>query len=190
MIHDYPKRYKKELIKHIEAISDKIINKIVEVIFEAYKNGRQIFIMGNGGSAATASHFACDLGKGTAFQGKPRFKVMSLNDNVPLLTALSNDFGYDHVFLEQLKNLLNPNDIVIVISASGNSPNIVKALEYANEKGAYTISLVGFKGGLARKLGKLCIHSEIESYEIVEDIHLILEHIISSYFKMKISKSV
>jgi D-sedoheptulose 7-phosphate isomerase len=107
--------------------------------------------MGNGGSASTASHFACDLGKGTIIEGKPRFRVISLNDNISLITALSNDCGYEEVFREQLMNLVNTGDIVIGITGSGNSPNVLKAMEYARSRGAVTIGFIGFDGGKLRE---------------------------------------
>jgi len=146
--------------------------------------------MGNGGSASTASHFACDLGKGTICEGKPRFRVVSLNDNMPLITALSNDFGYERVFIEQLMNLVSPDDLVISITGSGNSPNILKAVEYAKKQGAKTIGLIGFGGGKLQEIVDEHITVSNTNYGQVEDIHLILAHALSQYFKEMIENQV
>ena len=134
------------------------VSNVVDRLFKAYKEDKQVFIMGNGGSASTASHFAYDLAKGTIIEGKKRFRVMSLNDNMAIITAFSNDFGYEHVFLEQLKNLVNKDDVVIAISASGNSPNIVSGIEYAKQKGATIIGFEGLKDGKLKENSNLCLH--------------------------------
>ncbi len=145
--------------------------------------------MGNGGSAATASHFACDLAKGTTM-GKgdltPRFRVTTLTDNVPLLTAWSNDADYSSVFLEQLRNILEPGDVVIAISASGNSENVVRATEYANANLAITVVLTGFEGGKLKKIAQECLIVPSHSMERIEDVHLILEHLICSWLRNEI----
>lgn len=178
-----------EYINVLKSLMDKLdkrlIEKAIDLIFEAYKNDKQLFIMGNGGSATTAMHFACDIGKGTIVEGKKRFRVISLNDNIALITAVSNDYGYEHVFSEQLKNLVNEKDIIIAISASGNSPNLINAIDYAKQKGAITISLVGFDGGILKQTSDLCIHIENSIYGQIEDIHLSLCHIISQAVKEK-----
>ncbi|MCQ2022956.1 D-sedoheptulose-7-phosphate isomerase [Clostridium butyricum] len=170
----------KDLLQNLNQLE---VEKVIESIIDAYKNKKQIFIMGNGGSASTASHFACDLGKGTIIEGKKRFKVMSLNDNMALITAFSNDYGYEHVFSEQLKNLVNKNDIVIAISASGNSSNIVKGIEYAKEKDAKVIAFSGFLGGKLRELADECIHIDCDNYGQIEDLHMVLCHLISQSVK-------
>ena len=167
----------------LEELDRKEISKAVDAIIQAYQNNKQIFIMGNGGSASTASHFACDLGKGTIVEGKNRFRVMSLNDNMALITAFSNDYGYEHVFSEQLKNLVNEKDIVISISASGNSPNVIKGVEYAKEKGAILIGFTGFAGGKLREISDICIHINCNNYGQVEDLHMLLCHLISQSIK-------
>ena len=175
--------YFTELRETIDEIPMEKVERIVKMIFRAYRDDKYVFIMGNGGSASTASHFACDLGKGTICDGKPRFRVMSLNDNMPLITALSNDFGYERVFIEQLMNLVNPGDLVISITASGNSPNILKAVQYAKKKGAKTIGLIGFGGGKLQKIVDEYVTVSNKNYGQVEDVHLILSHAISQYFK-------
>lgn len=164
------------------------LERIVKMIFDAYRNNKYVFIMGNGGSASTASHFACDLGKGTICKGKSRFRVVSLNDNIPLITALSNEFGYERVFVEQLINLVNPGDLVISITASGNSPNVLKAVEYAKQQGAKTIGLIGFGGGKLIEMVDEHITVSNNNYSQVEDVHLILTHAISQYFKEAIER--
>jgi len=179
-----------ELRRTLEEIAIEKVERIVQMIYEAYRNNKYVFIMGNGGSASTASHFACDLGKGTICEGKPRFRVMSLNDNMPLITALSNDFGYERVFIEQLMNLVNPGDLVISITGSGNSPNILRAVEYAKNQGAKTIGLIGFGGGKLQGMVDEHITVSNNNYGQVEDIHLILSHAISQYFKNLIDSEV
>jgi len=183
MIKQFTNGYFAELKRTLDEIPIEKVERVVQLIYEAYCNNKYVFIMGNGGSASTASHFACDLGKGTICEGKPRFRVMSLNDNIPLITALSNDFGYDRVFVEQLMNLVNPGDLVISITGSGNSPNVLKAIEYAKKQGAKTIGLIGFGGGKVQEVVDEHITVSNTNYGQVEDIHLVLSHAISQYFK-------
>jgi D-sedoheptulose 7-phosphate isomerase len=142
--------YVRDLQTTLAALPLEPIEQVVSILNQARLENRQVFIMGNGGSAATASHFVCDLAKNTREVGKPHFKVIGLSDNMAILSALANDEGYDNVFVQQLANLINPGDIVIAISASGNSPNVLKAIEYARETGATTIGFTGYEGG---KLG-------------------------------------
>ena len=188
MSNNFIRTYLDNLNQAIQELPISDIEIVVEVIYQAYKRGSQIFIMGNGGSAATASHFACDLGKGTVQPGKGRFRVISLNDNVPLLTALANDIGYDDVFSEQLKNLVQPQDIVIAITGSGNSPNMLKAVECAKEHNATTIGFIGFGGGKLKDMVDYHITISSCDYGNVEDIHLILEHSISAYFRERLKQ--
>ncbi|MDR1398169.1 MAG: SIS domain-containing protein [Desulfarculales bacterium] len=143
---------------------------------EACETGRQIFIMGNGGSAATASHFVCDFNKGLSYGRKRKYKFICLNDNVPALMAYANDVGYEAVFVEQLKNFLQAGDLVIGISGSGNSANVLKALEYANAHQAVTLALVGYDGGKLKKIARHCVHVNISDMQVVEDIHMMLDH--------------
>lgn len=186
-IKNFSKNYFNELKKAIDKLDLEKIQKVTEVIFEAYKNNKQIFILGNGGSASTASHFACDLGKGTikkVYDNKEkRFKVISLTDNIATMTAFGNDVSFEDIFSQQLKNLLNKEDVVIGISGSGNSPNVVKAIQYAKECGAKTIGLLGFKtGGKLRELIDYEITVQDNHYGRIEDIHLMLGHLIANYF--------
>lgn len=155
------------------------VERMVEVLHQARLLGATVFILGNGGSAATASHFACDLSKGTLVQGGPRFRALALTDNLPLITAWSNDVDYADVFVEQLKSLLRPGDVVIGISGSGNSENVVRALRWAKERMARTIAMVGFDGGRLRSVADLVVWVPCSVMEQVEDVHLILEHMIT-----------
>ena len=163
------------------------IEEIADIIFDAYKRGKQIFIMGNGGSATTASHFARDLQIGAAVAGKPRIQATSLTDNVAFITALANDIDYSSIFEEQLIGQLEEGDVVIGISASGNSPNVLKAIEYARKNGAITIGFIGFGGGKLRELVHKSIVLSSRDYGQVEDIHLSLAHIVSYLVKERIS---
>jgi len=160
------------------------VSKVIETIKEAHINKKRIFVIGNGGSAATANHFVCDLGKNAIKDDENRFQIISLSSNVSCITAYGNDVGYESVFVEQLKNLMQLGDVLISISASGNSPNIIKAVEYAKKKNGIIISLTGFKGGKLKEISDLNINVSSDSYEKIEDIHLILMHIIVYWFKM------
>jgi D-sedoheptulose 7-phosphate isomerase len=163
------------------------VRDVVSVLHYARLSDRQVFIMGNGGSAATASHFACDLSKGTLMPGRPRFRVMALTDSMPLFSAYANDYGYDCVFAEQLASFVRTGDVVIGISGSGNSPNVIKAIELAKETRATTIGLTGFDGGRLCHLVDICILVSGHCMEQVEDIHLMLEHIICTCLRKAIT---
>ncbi|MBI2909941.1 MAG: SIS domain-containing protein [Chloroflexi bacterium] len=184
----FTQRYVAELKGCLDSLPTEEVAQVIDVIYEAYTKGKQVFIMGNGGSAATASHFACDLGKGTVIAGKPRFRVLSLNDNMALVTALSNDMGYDCVFREQLVNLVSEGDVVIAISASGNSENIVQAIEYANSRGAITVGLLGFGGGRLKEMVTYGVVLPSRSYGLAESVHQFLEHLITEYFRLRIAR--
>ncbi len=181
--------YLKELKKSIDSLAVEDLEEVTRILKEAYIKDKQIFVFGNGGSAATASHFVCDLGKGTVVKGKERFRVIGLNDNIPLLTAWSNDLAYEECFKEQLVNLLQEGDVVIAFSASGNSKNILKAVEYAKSKGATTVGFIGFEGGELAKIAHKSVVVRSDNMERIEDIHLILEHMIKSCLKETISAS-
>lgn len=159
------------------------ISEIIDVLLDARNHGKNVFIMGNGGSSSTASHFVGDLSKGAIVHGKPRFKAISLTDNVPNVLAWANDESYEDIFTEQLKNLMNPQDIVIGISGSGNSENVIKAINYANEAGCVTIGFSGFDGGKLLKIAQYNIHVDDTYMQRVEDVHLILEHLLTSIIR-------
>lgn len=155
------------------------VKEVVNAIFDAYRRHKRIFVFGNGGSASTASHFVCDLAKSTIVEGKARLPVISLTDNVALMTAISNDISYASVFREQLANLLSEGDVVIAISASGNSPNVLEAIRYAKSKGAITIGMCGFGGGRLEQIAERTLTFSAKDYGQVEDAHMVLVHLIS-----------
>jgi len=155
------------------------IERVVDIILEANRRRRHLYIVGNGGSASTATHFACDLSKATIVDGRARLRVSSLSDNISLLTAWANDTSYDNVFAEQLSNLLDSDDVVVAISASGNSPNVLAAVQLARARGAVTVALVGFTGGALKHAVDVAVHVPSDSYGVVEDCHLVLEHAIT-----------
>lgn len=172
----------------IAAVPYEQIDAVAEILYRAYLNDKQVFVMGNGGSAATASHFASDLSKNTVVAGRRRFRAICLNDNLPVITALANDLGYESVFVEQMRNLLRPGDVVIVVTGSGNSPNIIEALKYARSCSATTIAFLGFDGGKAKALVDAYIHIECNDYGLVEDVHYALGHFFREYFQNRIEQ--
>ncbi len=156
---------------------------VIHALMDAWRTGRRVFILGNGGSASTASHMVNDLNKLTIRPGKPRFKAMCLADNVPLLTAWGNDTAFENVFVEPMLNFLEAGDVVIGISASGNSANVVKALRVAHEHGAVTVAFTGCKGGKCLDLADHCIPIPSEHLGQQEDAHVILDHVIANTLK-------
>ena len=169
-------RYWHELGQVAHAMPFSLLESAAEVLLACYRRGGTVFVLGNGGSAATASHFVCDLAKGTRTDGFPAFRVVSLTDNVPLMTAWANDTSYDRVFAEQLTALVRPGDVVVAISASGNSPNVLAATRVARQLGATTIALTGQSGGRLGRLTELTIRVPARSVEQVEDAHLAIAH--------------
>src|SRR5215472_7768051 len=163
----------------LQSISRTQLQQVLSLLEAAYQHGHRIFIVGNGGSAATASHFALDLAKNTIMAGAPRVKALSLTDHVPLITAWSNDKAYEHIFAEQLINMIEPGDAVIGISASGNSLNIINALHVARESQAKTIALLGAHGGRIKHMVDAYVLAPGQNIEQEEDAHLILAHIIT-----------
>lgn len=186
---NFAKQYFKRLQEGFHKIPLQDIERISALLIDAYESDKQVFILGNGGSAAIASHMACDLGKGTLTNvydlKEKRFRVISLTDNMPLFSALANDIGYDYVFEQQLQNLVKPGDVVIGISCSGNSPNVLNALKFSKQKGAITIGFVGFDGGKMKTLCDYVLHFEEKHYQRCEDAFLIFQHIITSYIAEK-----
>ena len=176
-------QYFEELEQMMQHISLYHLQDILQIIEHAYQGGHHIFIMGNGGSAATASHFALDLAKNTITPGEPRLKAISLTDHVPLLTAWSNDTTYDQVFVEQLANLIEPGDVSIGISASGNSPNVLNALLFTKRAGGSTIGLLGANGGKIKAIVDAYILAPGQNIEQEEDAHMILAHVITRHIR-------
>lgn len=172
----------------VSRLDKRQIARIADTIYTARLNNKQIFIMGNGGSASTASHFCSDLSKTTLVPGKKGFRVIPLTDNIPLMTAWGNDAGYENIFHGQLLNLLNQGDVVIGISGGGMSPNVLKALDLARERGARTIGLAGFKGGKLKDKVEECFIVPSDNYQFIEDVHMILVHLISSVLRERIGR--
>ncbi len=175
-MYDEIEQYWHELATMMQAMSFDMLTKAAELLLDCYRRGSTVFILGNGGSAATASHFACDLAKGTQVRGLPAFRVISLNDNVPLMSAWANDTNYDRIFAEQLSTLVRAGDIVITISASGNSPNVLAAARMARKAGAITLAFTGKDGGKLSRLADFAIYIPSASIEQVEDAHLVIAH--------------
>lgn len=176
-------QYFTELEHMLRAISMPHLERVLFLLEEAYRNGHRIFIMGNGGSAATASHFALDLAKNTIMPGAPRLKAISLTDHVPLITAWSNDTAYEHIFAEQLANMIEPGDVVIGISTSGNSQNVINALHLAKQTRAATIGLLGAKGGKIKNIVDDYVLAPGQNIEQEEDAHMILAHVITRHMR-------
>jgi D-sedoheptulose 7-phosphate isomerase len=169
-------RYWDELGGAIEAMPFALLSEVADTLLDCHHRGGTVFVVGNGGSAATASHFACDLAKGTQTKGIPPFRVVPLTDNMPLITAWANDASYDQVFAQQLATLVRPGDVLVAISASGNSSNVLAAARTARKYGARTIALTGASGGKLRRLADLAVRVPSSSIEQVEDAHLIVAH--------------
>ena len=178
MTMSFPQQYKDDVLRAIETIDLDKVNQAIEILAQARDEDRRIFVCGNGGSASTASHFACDMVKGASFNREKRFRIMALTDSLPTITAYSNDVCYDCVFAEQLKNFAEPGDVVIAISGSGNSPNVLRAVEYANSIGCQTIALSGRNGGKLGPLAQLNIQASNPHMGRIEDLHLIVMHMI------------
>jgi D-sedoheptulose 7-phosphate isomerase len=175
-------KYLDEVAKTLERMEKDLpfkAEEIVSAFVKARDCGKHIYICGNGGSASTASHMASDLNKGANRKDAPRFKAVALTDNIPAMLAWANDLSYDDIFVEQLKNHLEEGDVVVGISGSGNSPNVLKALHYANDKGALTIGLSGFGGGKLAQVAKTCYVVPNNTMQQIEDLHLVIEHMLS-----------
>jgi D-sedoheptulose 7-phosphate isomerase len=178
----FPRNYKSKLISALDTIDLDAVSRAIEILDEARAENRHIFTCGNGGSASTASHFVCDMVKGASFNREARFRIMALTDSLPTITAYSNDVSYECVFVEQLKNFAERGDVLIAISGSGNSPNVLRAVEYANSIGCHTIGLTGRDGGKLGKLSGLQIRVDDPHMGRIEDIHLIVTHMLCYYF--------
>ena len=178
----FPEKYRLELVKTLDLIDADQVNKAINWFRDARDQSRRIFVCGNGGSASTASHFACDMVKGASFQRQSRFCIMALTDQLPTITAYANDVGYDVVFVEQLKNFAAPGDLFMAISGSGNSPNVLRAAEYANSLGCRTIGLTGRDGGELARISQLNVQARVPHMGRIEDAHLVVCHMIAYYF--------
>ncbi len=171
-----------QLNQTINNLNQNEIVTIVEVLKKARDEGKQIFIFGNGGSGSTATHFACDINKGVSRSDVNRFKVICLNDNIPTMLAYSNDVGYDVVFSEQLKNFVQKEDVVIGISGSGNSKNVILAMETAKQYGAITVGITGYNGGKLKEVCDVSFNANVNDMQLSEDVHMIWVHIMMKCF--------
>ena len=172
--------YVNEIKQTLDRLPFTAIEMVVERLHQARLNRNQVFVMGNGGSAATATHLACDLGKNTVAPGFPRFRIQSLNDNMSFFSACANDYGYETVFAEQLANFIDKDDVVLAISASGNSANVLRAIELANKSGAFTIGWSGYEGGKLAQLVDLPVVVANHNIEQIEDAHMMLAHMVTA----------
>jgi D-sedoheptulose 7-phosphate isomerase len=188
-------KYFQEIKQICDNISREDIDKVIELLFDAWKNERQVFLCGNGGSAGTATHFMCDLFKVTIVEGKKRFKAYCLNDNIPLMSALINDNGFDNLFIEQLKNLYRKGDLLICLSVHGGSgqdkaglwsQNLLKAMDFVKRSGGKTIGFAGFDGGAMKELADVCVVVPFNATPHVEAFHVVLQHLIAFRLKEKI----
>jgi len=183
------KQYFEELQRVANDLCHDGIDQIADALLKAYDAERMVYTFGNGGSASLASHFACDLGKGTAYcNGGKRFRVLALTDNLPSLTAWANDSSYEDVFSEQLKNFVRSQDVAFAISASGNSKNVLNALQVAREAGARTLGISGFQGGEMKSLCNICVIVPSNNMQIIEDLHLAMTHSIFRIVYARLSR--
>lgn len=180
--------YKKNLFSTIDALNHEEIEKFMEMLINAYKNDKFIFVIGNGGSAANASHLAQDLAKGTRQNPEQvkRLKALSLTDNLPFVTAQGNDEGYDSIFEQQLRTFASPGDLLISISGSGNSPNVIKAVEWANKNGLGTIGITGFDGGKLKKISQHSVNVGLNDMCTSESVHSIIFHYVIMELKERL----
>jgi D-sedoheptulose 7-phosphate isomerase len=185
------RQYFEELQRTVPSLRHDAINQIADTLVEANESGSTVYVFGNGGSAALASHLACDLGKGTAYcDGGKRFRVMALTDNLPVLTAWANDSSYEDIFSEQLRNFVKPADVAFAISGSGNSKNVLNALQVARKAGATTVGLSGFKGGQMKNLCDICVVVPSSDMQIIEDLHLAMAHSIFRIVCSRMSRRI
>jgi D-sedoheptulose 7-phosphate isomerase len=168
--------YFNQLASLLETLPRDAIDRAEEALRSAWRDGRTVFLLGNGGSAATASHLVCDFAKGLVADGRPRMRALALTDSVPLITAYANDISYECVFAEQLAGLVQPGDVVVAISGSGNSPNVLAAVRTANELGAVTVGLSGYAGGKLASLVSLPVVVRSDNMQMIEDAHMIIGH--------------
>jgi len=174
--------YLEKEIETLRALDQGEIDRALHLLADALEREAIVYIFGNGGSSATASHFQNDFNKGISEHTKRKFRFACLNDNVPTVMAIANDIGFEEVFRFQLRGKLKPEDIVIAISGSGNSKNVLNAVEYAREQGCKVIGLTGYEGGKLRKLSDISLHVPIKSMQITEDVHMIFDHLMMSVF--------
>jgi len=195
---EFVNHYLQELVSITKRISQEDIDRVIELLYEAWRGDKQVFLAGNGGSASTAVHFASDLAKFTSVEGKRRFRAMSLTDNVPLVSALTNDLGWENIYIEQLMNLMREGDVFVAISVHGGSgadaaglwsQNLLKAAKFVKENGGKVVGLTGFDGGVLKQIADACIVVPINSTPHVEGFHVVLTHLICARLRELISGS-
>jgi len=192
-MHDFRddiEQYLKRLSDVIRQLDRDQINSAMNAIFETYEKEGRIFIFGNGGSGSIASHFTCDFNNGISLGMQKRFNFVCLNDNVPTMLAIANDEGYENIFALQLDNRLRKDDVILAISGSGNSENVIKAVEYAKKKGNKVIALTGYDGGKLLKLADHPIHVNINDMQKAEDMYIIIDHMMSQIIAAKLGKKM
>jgi D-sedoheptulose 7-phosphate isomerase len=198
-LEDFVNNYLREFDSVTKRVSRNDIEVAIEILYEAWKEGKQVFLAGNGGSASTATHFASDLAKFTSVSGKKRFRAISLNDNVPLISALTNDLGWEDVYVEQLRNLMQRGDVFVAISVHGGSgadsaglwsQNLLKAAKFVQENGGKVVGLAGFDGGALKQMADACIVVNISSTPHVEGFHAVLSHLICAGLRELIGGAV
>ena len=178
---EFVEGYYQQYIRVLNSFDKSSLEPVLDTFLDVRDKGGTLWVAGNGGSAAIGDHTVCDVTKGTHTEGQPTIKSISLSSNTAMLTALGNDLDYEQVFSQQLKYYLGKNDALLLVSSSGNSPNVVKACEYANSRGVPTIAFVGFKGGKLRRIAKHCVWIPIENYGMAEDAHQSLMHVTTQY---------
>ena len=181
-IKSYVAAYKKNSLRVLEGVPEDLVADLASRLESARRNGRQIFVCGNGGSAASASHLANDLGKGASYGRSPRFRVLSLTDNIPWISAVANDYDYDQVFVEQLKNYGRSGDLLLAFSGSGNSPNVINAVGWANRNGIATVGITGRSGGKLSQCARHVIRVDSSHMGHIEEAHFLILHLVSYFF--------
>lgn len=183
-INEYYEREKRV----IDSLDREEINAAMNALLDAYEADATVYVFGNGGSSATASHMVCDFNKGTCAELEKKFRFICLNDNIPWLMAIANDKSFEDIFVDQLRGHLKPTDMVLAISGSGNSHNVVKAVEYAKEVGAKVIAMTGYQGGKIRKMADYYLHAPVDDMQITEDLHMGFDHMIMQIFWKYLAK--
>ena len=178
----FPSQYRDQLVHAIDSLDVEKVGQAIQLLAQARDHGRRIFVFGNGGSACTASHFAMEMLKGASYGRPTRFRILALNESAPTITAYSNDVNYECIFAEQLKNFAEHGDVLMAISSSGNSPNVVRAVEYGNSIGCRTIALTGFQGGKLGPLAEIELRASHRHVGRIEDMHMVVMHMICYYF--------
>ncbi|MCI1245221.1 MAG: SIS domain-containing protein [Bacilli bacterium] len=178
---DIEKYYQREA-NTIKKLDTKQLNEAMNALLTAYESNSNVYVFGNGGSSATASHMVCDFNKGACSEVEKRFRFICLNDNIPSLMAIGNDVGFENVFYYQLENKLTKNDVILAISGSGNSKNVIKAVEYAKSQGCTIIGMTGYNGGKLDELSDFHLHAPIDDMQITEDLHMSFDHMIMQIF--------